>query len=464
MSKALRIWGFTALLTAVSSVVSQGAVQVLSERIESEVATGAFAFRQVPAPVRLDAAEKAIFTLVDGQRDINGGELTKLNDGRLPQQEDQPAENFFFRAGSAGGRLVADLGDIVALRQINTYSWHPGSRGPQVYRLYASDGQAPGFQAQPQRGTDPETCGWKLLTAVDTRPKDGEAGGQHGVSIRESEGSLGRLRYLLFDVARTSGDDPFGQTFFGEIDLIGMDSVAVLIQSEAPPPITRSFVADGGRYHFTLDTTVAPDLTEWADQKLRPVVQDWYPKIVALLPSDGFTARTNVTIRFRNDMGGTPASAGGRFVNCNAGWFRRELQREALGSVVHELVHIVQSYGGGRRGGPNGTRMPGWLVEGIPDYIRWFLYEPQTKGAEITARNLDRARHDASYRISANFLDWVTTNHDPKLVHKLNAAGRAGAYREELWKDATGKTVEELGTEWRRFHEQRLRSPEAPKG
>lgn len=464
MSAPLRVGGITTLLTAVSTLVSQGAVQVLSERIESEAATGAFAFRQVPVPVRLDAAEKATFTLVDGQRDINGGELTKLTDGRLPQQEDQPAENFFFRAGSAGGRLVADLGDIVALRQINTYSWHPGSRGPQVYRLYASDGQAPGFQTQPQRGTDPETCGWKLLTAVDTRPKNGEAGGQHGVSIRESEGSLGRFRYLLFDVARTSGDDPFGQTFFGEIDVIGMDSVAVPIQSEAPPPITRSFVADGGRYHFTLDTTVAPDLTEWADLKLRPVVQEWYPKIVALLPSDGFTARTNVTIRFRNDMGGTPASAGGRFVNCNAGWFRRELQREALGSVVHELVHIVQSYGGGRRNGPNGTRMPGWLVEGIPDYIRWFLYEPQTKGAEITARNLDRARHDASYRISANFLDWVATHHDPKLVLKLNAAGRAGAYREELWKDATGRTVEELGAEWRRFHEQRLRSPEAPKG
>ena len=457
MNATLRVWGITTLLTVIPLSVSQGAVQVRNERLESETATGAFAFRQVPAPVKLDAAEKAVFTLVDGQRDINGGELTKLNDGRLPQQEDQPAENFFFRAGSAGGRVVADLGEIIALRQINTYSWHPGSRGPQVYRLYASDGLAPGFKADPKRGTDPEACGWKLLASVDTRPKDGESGGQHGVSIVDSEGSLGRLRYLVFDIARTSGDDPFGQTFFGEIDVIGMDSVAVPIQSEAPLPITRSFAADGGRYHFTLDTTAAPDLTEWADQKLRPVVQEWYPKIVALLPSDGFTARTNVTIRFRNDMGGTPASAGGRFVNCNAGWFRRELQREALGSVVHELVHIVQSYGSGRRGGPNGTRMPGWLVEGIPDYIRWFLYEPQTKGAEITARNLDRARHDASYRISANFLDWVTTNHDPKLVQKLNAAGRGGAYREQLWQDATGQTLESLATEWRRFHEQRLR-------
>jgi hypothetical protein len=181
------------------------------------------------------------------------------------------------------------------------------------------------------------------------------------------------------------------------------------VTPEEAKPITKSFSANGGKYHFTLDTTVAPDLTEWADSELRPVVQEWYPKLVTMLPSDGFTARTNVTIRFRDDMGGTPASAGGGFVNCNAGWFRRELKREALGSVVHEMVHVVQSYGGVRRNDPNTTRMPGWLVEGIPDYIRWFLYEPQTKGAEITARNLTRAKYDASYRITANF---STGHHD----------------------------------------------------
>lgn len=458
MIAKLQVLGVTSLLGILSSPIGLGAIQVVSERIENDSATAAFAFKDVPAPVKLDAAEKAVFSLVDGQRDINGGELVKLNNGRLPQEEDQPAENFFFRAGSAGGRLVADLGDTLTLRQINTYSWHPGSRGPQVYRLYASDGQSAGFKAHPKRGTDPEACGWKLLAAVDTRPKGDPVGGQHGVSIRDTQDSLGRFRYLLFDVARTSADDPFGQTFLGEIDVIAQDSAAVPIQS-VNQPITRTFEADGGRYHFTLDTTLAPDLTEWADLKLRPVVQEWYPQIVALLPSDGFTARTNVTLRFRDDMGGTPASAGGRFVNCNAGWFRRELNREALGSVVHELVHVVQSYGGGRRNPPNGTRMPGWLVEGIPDYIRWFLYEPQTKGAEITAGNLDRARYDASYRISANFLNWVTLQHGTNLVPMLNAAGRAGTYRDDLWQELTGKTVGELGIEWKRYHADRLGVP-----
>ena len=138
------------------------------------------------------------------------------------------------------------------------------------------------------------------------------------------------------------------------------------------------------------------------------MVQAWYPKLVAMLPSDGFVAPTNLTLRFRNDMGDTPASAGGGRINMNSDWFRQELQREARGSVVHEMVHVVQNYGRARRTNPNATRTPGWLVEGIADYIRWFLYEPETQGAEITARNLERARYDASYRITGNFLNWVT--------------------------------------------------------
>jgi hypothetical protein len=169
------------------------------------------------------------------------------------------------------------------------------------------------------------------------------------------------------------------------------------------------------------------------------VVQDWYPKIVQLLPSEGYEAPTNVTIRYREDMRGTPASASGTRINCNIDWFKKNLKGEAVGSVVHEMVHVVQQYGRARRDNPDATRTPGWLVEGIPDYIRWFLYEPQTKGAEITPRNISRAKYDASYRITGNFLNWVTLKYDRDIARKLNAAARAGKYKEELWKDYTGK-------------------------
>jgi hypothetical protein len=433
---------------------------------ENNSSGSGFKFRSVPAPANNDAATKAEFTLVDGERDGNGGELAVLHDGRVPTEEDQPAENFFFRAGTDGGRLQLDLGSIISVKQVNTYSWHASTRAPQVYKLYASDGAVTGFKAAPKKGTDPESCGWKLVASVDTRPTDGDGGGQYGVAISDLEsGVLGRYRYLLFDISRTEDRDAFGNTFYSEVDVIDANGPA---PTTAPAgdgePIARSFTAEGGKYHFTLDATAAPDLMEWADAKLRPVVQEWYPKLVAMLPSDGFEASTNVTLRFRNNMGGTPAAAAGGRINLNSGWFRRELKREAIGSVVHEMVHVVQNYGRARRSNPNATRTPGWLVEGIADYIRWFLYEPETKGAEITERNLARAKYDASYRITGNFLNWVTQNHDREIVRKLNAAAREGKYSEQLWKDWTGKTLQELGDDWKRSNEERISAAKARSG
>jgi hypothetical protein len=200
-------------------------------------------------------------------------------------------------------------------------------------------------------------------------------------------------------------------------------------------------------------------LTEWAEKELQPVVQEWYPRIVAMLPSEGYNAPTRVTIVFRDNMGGTPASASGSRINCNVGWLRRNLKGEAVGSVVHEMVHVVQQYGCGRRNNPNATRTPGWVTEGIPDYIRWFLYEPQSKGAEITARNFSRARYDGNYRITANFLNWVIEKYDKELHVKLNAAARQGKYSEDLWKDYSSKTLQDLGSEWREAHRVRLGLP-----
>ncbi len=444
-------------------LVSHAEIKITSERNAEDSATARFRFKEVPAPAKGDVATSARFTLVDGTRDRNGGDLRQLQDGKLPAEGDQPSENFFFAAGTDGGRLLIDLTNAIEIKQINTYSWHPGTRGPQVYKVYASAGQTDGFKAEPKRDTEPARSGWRLIAAVDTRPKEGAEGGQYGVSISDSTGTIGKYRYLLFDIFRTETTDPFGNTFYSEIDVIDRNAPEIAAATEDVKPIIKKFNAEGGKYHFTINATAAPDLMEWADAELRPVVQEWYPKLVAMLPSEGWQPTTNVTIRFRDNMGGTPASAGGGNINCNAGWFRKELKREARGSVVHEMVHLVQSYGRVRRDDPDATRMPGWLTEGIPDYIRWYLYEPQTKGAEISQRNLARAKYDASYRVTGNFLDWVTTKYDTNIVVKLNTAGRQGKYREEIWKTATGKTVQELGEEWKKALEEKLAAAEPPK-
>lgn len=453
--RSARMAGVVVMFVVLGLVKAQAGVTVVVEKRNG----GAFEFPKVAAPAKNDVAADAVFSLIAGQRDRNGADLSVLHDGRIPDGEDEPGSNFFFAAGTDGGRIRVDLGRQVEVRQISTYSWHPGSRGPQVYLLFASDGAGEAFDAEPDRGVDPTSCGWSRIAAVDTRPDAGEdEGGQFGVVISDDAGSLGRFRYLLFDISPTESRSPFGNTFYSEIDVVSVDGPELVAASNGVGErIVSSFATPDGRYRFEIDSTAAPDLAVWAEAELKPVVLEWYPKIVAMLPSDGFEAATDVLLRFRNDMGGIPASAGGGRVNMNAGWFRRELDREARGAVVHELVHVVQDYRRARRTNASAVRTPGWIVEGLPDYIRWFLYEPETRGAEITERNIDSARYNASYRISGNFLNWVVETHDKDLIRKLNAAAREGRYNDALWEEWTESKLEDLGVEWKRACEERLK-------
>src|SRR5258706_3018024 len=209
-----------ALFTIAPAFLARAEVKPIVEHNANDKATAEFKFATVPAPAKDDAAAKAKFTIVEGAKDDNGGDPDKLNDGKLPTEEDQPEQNFFFNAGTEGGRLALDLGSAINIKQVNTYSWHPNTRGPQVYKLYAADGAAKDFNAAPKKGTDPEKAGWKLIATVDTRPHAAEGGGQYGVSIADAADALGKYRYLLFDMSRTESDDEFGNTFYSEIDVV----------------------------------------------------------------------------------------------------------------------------------------------------------------------------------------------------------------------------------------------------
>ncbi|GAH87345.1 unnamed protein product, partial [marine sediment metagenome] len=226
------------------------AIKIVADHNPSELAASGFKFKNIPSPSQDDAAAKAKFTLVDGIRDSNGGNIEKLHDDKIPVEDDQPGENFFFQAGTDGGRILLDLSRPINIKQINSYSWHPNTRGPQVYKLYASTGSADDFNPQPKKGTDPLTCGWKLLASVDTRPKAGQGGGQYGNSLSDTDGTIGKYRYLLFDIFRTEATDPFGNTFFSEIDVIDADAPAVTAIPDTQPVLQlrrETVEADGGK-------------------------------------------------------------------------------------------------------------------------------------------------------------------------------------------------------------------------
>ncbi len=213
------------------------------------------------------------------------------------------------------------------------------------------------------------------------------------------------------------------------------------------PQIVRTVAIPGSPYRFTVETTEAPDLTEWADKELIPALQKWYPQIVQMLPSPGYTAPQTFSVVFTDKYKGVAATMGNRIEGSPA-WYRTQLKGEAVGSMVHELVHVAQQYGHARK--PGATRPPGWMVEGLSDYIRWYLYEPQSKGCEISARHAATARYDASYRVSANFLNFVVNTYDRDFIREANAAMREGRYDAELWKTRTGHTVEELAEKWKK--------------
>jgi hypothetical protein len=192
---------------------------VVFDHNPTDVANREFKFKNVPPPIKNDAAANAKLTLIDGQIDAGSAELSALIDGFLPTDEDEPAANLFFSAGSSGGRFRMDLGRTTDIAQVNTYSWHPNSRGPQLYKLYAADDYE-SLDLNPKRGVDPATRGWKFIATVSTLPTQGEDGGQYGVSVRDSSGSLGSYRYLLFDCYVTELYDNWGNTFYSEIDVI----------------------------------------------------------------------------------------------------------------------------------------------------------------------------------------------------------------------------------------------------
>lgn len=190
--------------------------RIVFEHNPNSIANREFKFKNLPSPSKADAASQAKLTLIDGDLDGGSAELAALTDGRLPHDEDEPGSNVYFRAGSSGGRFRMDFGTAIDIAQVNTYSWHPNSRGPQLYKLYAADGSDPKFNPDPKRGTDPASCGWKLIALVSTISDRGEDGGQYAASVS----GVGKYRYLLFDVYVTELYDNWGNTFYSEIDVI----------------------------------------------------------------------------------------------------------------------------------------------------------------------------------------------------------------------------------------------------
>lgn len=404
----------------------------------------------IPVPVAGDAGTKARWTLLTGTLDANGAGLGALHDDRLPANEDDPRANGFFTAGGEGGAIHVELESPSDLAGIRTYSWHSGGRAPQAYRLYAAKGNEEGFTTAAAAAADPVKHGWTLLAEVDTHSGFRHEGGQHAASVTAATGAtLGTWRHLLFVIEPVHRRDAYGHTFFSEIDLVAA-APEPLPELSTEERVVLESRSDDGSLRVVVDATRASDFAGWSRSKLLPLVSEWYPKVVALLPGEGFEPHDTVLLEFRDDLEpGIPAAATGNRIRMNTAWFRGQLEGEAAGCIVHELVHVVQQYDRARARNPLAATVPGWITEGIADYVRWFRFEPSSGGAVIPPERAAGVAPEGSYRISANFLDWTIRRHDDGLLAKLNEAARQGRYRAELWNEWTGSDLGSLGAAWK---------------
>ena len=101
------------LLTVTLSAHAQ--VKIAIDHNANATATSAFKFKNVPSPVRDDLGARSKLTPIDGDIDPNGANLSALVDGVLPTDEDEPGANFFFNAGTAGGRFRMALGSAAEI-------------------------------------------------------------------------------------------------------------------------------------------------------------------------------------------------------------------------------------------------------------------------------------------------------------------------------------------------------------
>lgn len=178
-----------------------------------------------------------------------------------------------------------------------------------------------------------------------------------------------------------------------------------------------------------IDTSDVPALRDWAEAA-RKLIIEWHPRIENLLSSPGHVTPKKVRLKIRKTDEGVAATAGGRIMVASH-WI--EKHPEDIGLIVHELTHIHQSYPD-----PN----PGWITEGVADYIRWVVYE--AKPLDWFTAPAKPQGYRESYRTAAGFMLWLETEPAPGIVRKLNTAMRTKTFDAKIFEKETGKSLDEL--------------------
>lgn len=178
---------------------------------------------------------------------------------------------------------------------------------------------------------------------------------------------------------------------------------------------------------IVLDFSGAPDLSGFA-YRAKARCEAFYNPIANYLGSAGYTPPSRFLFVFR-DRDEVTGQTGTR-VEFSAKHFRENPHDH--GAAIHEMVHVIQKY----------PRLePAWLVDGIADYVRYYITEPVSARPKPDPYGV---HYTDGNRVAAAFLYWVTHTHDEGFVPAVNTALREDRYTPSFWRERTGKDLDPL--------------------
>ena len=183
-----------------------------------------------------------------------------------------------------------------------------------------------------------------------------------------------------------------------------------------------------------LNVSQVPQLENWGIQA-KNLITIWCPRIARVLDVEEYPHNIDFTLQ-KSDEG--IAYADSNAITVSSHWI--EKYPGDIGLIVHEAVHVVQLY-------PEFD--PGWVTEGIADYIRWHLYEK--KPLEWFPIGEEEKGYEAAYRITDGFFLWVTNFKNSDFIKILNTAMKNGEYEPDIFFQTTSKDLDPLWQEYIQF-------------
>ncbi len=187
-------------------------------------------------------------------------------------------------------------------------------------------------------------------------------------------------------------------------------------------------------FKVILNYEEVPHLQKWG-YDAQELIRIWAPQIGKMLAMDTYPREIHLTL-VKSEEG--IAFADSNSITVSSHWI--EKHPEDMGLIVHETVHVVQLYP---------AFEPGWVTEGIADFIRWYKFEKKPLQWFPTGESV--RGFEAAYRVTAGFFVWIHNHKHSGFIKLLNAEMKAGNYQEDIFKKELGKTVEALWEEYLNF-------------